>query len=58
MQRLKTIALIAIALALMGVAGANDYDDAMASEAAYCERVASGAHSDYLNISEVCNDRH
>lgn len=58
MQELTTAALIALTLALLGIAGANDFEDAKASEAAYCERVASGTHTDYLNISEVCNDRY
>lgn len=58
MQELTTAAMIALTLALLGIAGANDFEDAKASEAAYCERVASGTHTDYLNISEVCNDRY
>lgn len=58
MQELTTAALIAFTLALLGIAGANDFEDAKASEAAYCERVSSGTHTDYLNISEVCNDRY
>jgi hypothetical protein len=58
MKKLTAIALAALAITAMGVAGNADFEDAKASEAAYCERVASGAHSDYLNISEVCNDRH
>lgn len=58
MRTLIAIGLTALAVALMGMAGANDYEDALASEAAYCDRVAAGAHSDYLQISEVCDERH
>lgn len=57
MNRLIAIGLAALTFALLGVAGNADYEDAKASEAAYCERVADGSHSDYLNISEVCNGR-
>lgn len=49
--------LAALFFALIGFVGEQDYQDALASEAAYCSRLADGDHADYLRISEVCSDR-
>ena len=53
--RLSAFALL---LAVWGIASEADYQDALASEADYCARLVDGDHTDYLNIGEVCNDRH
>lgn len=58
MKILMALSMTALAIAGLGTAGTSDFEAAMAEEAAYCARVADGSHSDYLNISEVCNDRH
>ena len=50
-------ALAVLFFALIGFVGEQDYQDALASEAAYCSRLADGAHTDYLKIEGVCNDR-
>ena len=50
-------ALAALFFVLLGLAGEQDYQDALASESAYCSRLADGAHTDYLKIEGVCNDR-
>jgi hypothetical protein len=51
--------LIAIAfLAIAGIAGRMDYEDAMLIEADYCERLAAGEHEDYNNLRDVCAERH
>lgn len=34
--------------------GEADYQDALASEQRYVERVCDGAHSDYLNLKRSC----
>lgn len=52
------ITLTALSLLLWAVASEGDFQDALISEADYCARLAQGEHSDYLNISEVCNDRY
>ena len=58
MNVLIGIGLTALVVALLGYTGANDYEDALASEAAYCARVVAGEHTDYLAIREVCNERY
>lgn len=56
MNVVKSAALAALVFILLGVAGEQDYQDALASEAAYCARVADKAHTDYLELGEVCDD--
>ena len=58
MNRLIAIGLAALTFALLGTTGSADFEDAMASEEAYCERVSDGAHTDYLQLGGVCNERH
>ena len=58
MNGLIGIGLMALSFALLGITGGGGYEEALASEAAYCQRVASGEHSDYLDISEVCRERY
>ena len=38
----------------MGLAGNGDFEEAQAEEARYAERVCSGVHGDYLNLSPDC----
>lgn len=49
--------LAALFFVLLGFVGEQDYQDALASESAYCSRLADGLHADYLGIRELCNDR-
>ena len=58
MRPLITASLMALTVAMLGMTGNADFADAMDSEAAYCARLADGSHSDYLNISEVCDERY
>ena len=58
MKTLIGLGLTALTFALLGFTGTSDFEVAMVEEAAYCARVADGSHSDYLQISEVCHDRH
>jgi len=58
MKAIIGIGLTALVVALLGYTGDNDYKDALASEAAYCARVTSGDHGDYLQIKEVCDERY
>jgi hypothetical protein len=56
---MKTVAALAVttlAIAGLGTAGSADFEDAKASEAAYCERVIEGTHTDYLQLGGVCHD--
>ncbi len=57
MKILTGIGLTALALTALGTVSEADFADAKASEAAYCERVIEGAHSDYLQLGGVCDDR-
>lgn len=57
-MNMTSITLTALALLAWAIASGGDYEDALIGEADYCARVASGAHSDYLDIREVCNERH
>lgn len=54
------IEAIAVGLALMGLVGyvgANDYDDAVAQQRAYCVSVDEGLHPDYNgNYDKICVD--
>jgi hypothetical protein len=56
MNTATSVALAALIFVLLGFAGEQDYLDAKASEAAYCARVADKAHTDYLELGEVCDD--
>lgn len=57
-MNITSITLTALALLAWAIASDGDYQDALASEAAYCARVTSGEHGDYLQIKEVCDERH
>ncbi len=57
MKTLSALALTTLAIAGLGTAGTADFEDAKASEAAYCERVIEGTHTDYLQLGGVCYDR-
>ncbi|MBP82229.1 MAG: hypothetical protein CMO61_00090 [Verrucomicrobiales bacterium] len=57
-KALLRLALPAAVLLAFAVAGDSDFEDAIASEAAYCDRLAGGEHADYLNIQEVCDARY
>lgn len=57
MKTLSALALTTLAIAGLGTAGSADFADAKASEAAYCERVIEGTHTDYLQLGGVCHDR-
>ena len=41
-------------LVALGLAGNGDFEEAQAEEARYAERVCSGVHGDYLNLSPDC----
>lgn len=58
MKTLSALALTTLAIAGLGTAGSADFADAKASEAAYCERVMDGTHTDYLQLGGVCRDRY
>jgi len=47
-----TLALII--LVTIGLAGNSDFEEEQAEEARYAERVCSGVHGDYLNLSPDC----
>jgi hypothetical protein len=57
-MNITSITLTTLALLAWAIASDGDYQDALASEAAYCARVTSGEHGDYLQIREVCDERH
>lgn len=57
-MNLTGLSAFALFMALWGIASEADYQDALASEADYCARLADGAHSDYLELREVCDDRY
>ena len=46
--------LILLIILLFGYIGEADYQDALASEQRYIERVCDGAHSDYLSLGVTC----
>ena len=43
--------IIMIFIALFAIGGKGDYEQALASEQAYCERVADGVHTNYERIN-------
>ncbi len=51
--RLRYPFIVLVILAL-GYAGNADFDDAIAEEQRYIERVCNGAHSDYLSLGVNC----
>jgi len=57
-KALLRFALPAALLLAFAVAGDSDFEDAIASEVAYCDRLADNEHADYLNIQEVCDARY
>ena len=46
-----------MALMALGTVSEADFADAKGSEAAYCERVIEGTHTDYLQLGGVCHER-
>ncbi len=38
----------------IGLAGNGDFEEEQAEAARYAERVCSGVHGDYLNLSPTC----
>lgn len=46
----------ALFVVALGVAGNGDFEDALATEQAYIERVCSNVHSDYQSLGVVCGD--
>jgi hypothetical protein len=38
----------------IGLAGQGDFEEEQAEAARYAERVCSGVHGDYLNLSPTC----
>lgn len=57
MKIVTGIGLTALALTAISSVSEGDYAEAKASEAAYCERVIEGTHTDYLQLGGVCHDR-
>ena len=55
---LPLLALLALYLLLSGLVGQWDYEAALMAEADYCDRLRSGAHTDYDNLRTVCAQRH
>lgn len=51
--RLRYPLILLIVLAF-GYIGESDYQDALASEQRYIERVCEGSHSDYLELNRPC----
>ena len=45
---------ILLMILLFGYIGEADYQDALASEQRYVERVCDGTHSDYLELKRPC----
>ena len=41
-------------LVALGFAGEGDFQEEQAEAARYAERVCSGTHNDYLNLSPAC----
>lgn len=56
--RWKIILSLVIFFALFSIACGMDYEDALASEAEYCDRLSSGVHEDYDNLRKVCSERY
>ena len=54
-MRFTNISLALLAVAMGAFVSESDYQAAKASEKAYCERLADGAHSDYLQIRSACD---
>lgn len=53
---MKTIYILAILLAMLGIAGIIDYEDALQEEQRYCDMVKAGAWPAYnpdINCKEV-----
>ncbi len=46
--------LLVLVILGFGYAGNADFDDAMAEEQRYIERVCDGTHSDYLELNRPC----
>jgi len=46
--------LLVLVILGFGYAGNADFDDALAEEQRYIERVCDGAHSDYLSLGVTC----
>ena len=46
--------LAIFALVALSLAGQGDFEEEQAEEARYAERVCSGVHGDYLNLSPDC----
>ena len=51
--RLRYPLILLIVLAF-GYIGESDYQDALASEKRYIERVCDGTHADYLDLKRDC----
>ena len=41
-------------LVALGLAGQGDFEEEQAEAARYAERVCTGVHNDYLNLSPAC----
>jgi hypothetical protein len=55
---LPLLALTALYFLASSLLGSWDYESALMIEADYCDRLRSGAHSDYDNLRAVCAQRH
>ena len=54
-MKAKTILIVAAVVALFGIVGHFDYEDAKAEEALYCSNVKNGVWPDYDGIyADVC----
>ena len=58
MARWKVILGLLAFVALAGIAGQMDYEDALRAEADYCDRLLNREHSDYNNLRATCAERH
>ena len=54
-MKAKTVLIVAAVVALFGIVGHFDYEDAVAEEALYCSNVKNGTWPDYEGIyKKVC----
>ena len=56
-KTLSALGLTALVLTALVTVSDADFEDAKASEEAYCERVIEGTHTDYLQLGGVCHER-
>ncbi len=56
-----TVFIFSVVFIALGVVGQGDYEEAVAEEARYCQRVELGVHRDFnenINCKKESNDEH